>query len=153
MSQEKGKIPEKLLKAMELDERTVENEWQQLTAFSKNLVTIRVRDPSNRARFLDVKARMLKDREISEYRKRLRQINPQLATAKGPEQVELTPEEDDKLSALWDEFISKATDIPKEKLAEMGNQKIRAALLIGIIKASVPDEQEIQELAKFRGSE
>jgi hypothetical protein len=151
MSQEK--IPEKLLKAMQIDEQTIQHEYENLTAFSKALFTVRVRDPTNRARFADIKARMLKDYEISEYTKKLRDINPQLATAKDPKEVQLTPEENDKLTVLWDEFISKATSIPKEKLTEIGNQKIRAALLVGILRASVPSEEEIAELGKFRGNE
>ena len=65
-------------------------------------------------------------------------------------EVQLTPEENDELAVLWDEFISKATGIPKDKLTELGNQKIRAALLLGILKASIPSEEEIEELKKFR---
>ena len=153
MSQEKGKIPEKLLKAMELDQQTIEHEYETLTAFSKGLFTVRVRDPTNRAKFVDIKARMLKDFEITEYQKRLRQINPELAKATDPNQVLLTPEENEKLRSLWDEFISKATGIPKDKLTEIGNEIIRAALLIGIIRQSVPSKEEIGELSKFRGNE
>jgi hypothetical protein len=49
-----------------------------------------------------------------------------------------------------DRYISLATGIPEEKLKEIANIRIRSALMIGLLKGSVPDKKEIEEIQKFR---
>jgi hypothetical protein len=137
----------KLLEAMHKDEATVQKELASLTSLSTALIQIRVKLGKSET---VVMARRLRRTEISAYLKRQGLINPALKTAKRPQDANLTPEENDKLYALIDETITLATGLPKEKLAEIDNDKIRAALLVGILRASEPSETEIEEMCKFR---
>lgn len=129
------------------DEAMVEREYADLLSLSQAPVKIRVKLGNVEK---DFRARRLRRAEITAYLKKQKMINPALATVKSAEDANLTPEENDKLYALIDETIALATGWSKEKLAEIDNDKIRSALLIGIFRASEPSATELEEMQKFR---
>jgi len=139
----------KLFKAIEEDEQLVEKEIQELTGLANVRLNLQVRIPGS-AKVVSVKARQLKDTEVLSYLREQTKISPDLAKAEQAEDVELTADQQEKLYALMDRYISLATGISEERLREIGNIRIRSALMIGLLKGSVPDKKEIEEIQKFR---
>jgi len=147
-----GEKAEKLFKAMESDEKLIAATLEKLTQLANQPLRIKIKNRAT-GEILDIPARQLKDFEVSAFLKAQAKINPKLLAAKTPQDVELTPEESDKLYELYDEYIQKATGLPKAKLKELGNIPIRVALIIGIMQGSSVTEQELEEIQKFRSNE
>lgn len=141
---------EKLWEAMEEDERIVQDTIEKLTVYSSRRICIKIKDPANANDHVEVHSRRLKQSEILEYNRRLREINPKLPTLKDPASMVLTEEEDQKILDLQDEFIERATKIPRDKLKDDISPKIKLAILIGVLKASTPSEEDVQSIEKFR---
>lgn len=141
----------KVLKTLEKDQKTIEEELQKLRSLASAPVNITVKDPRG-GEGITVKARRLRDREITAYLRQLKEINPALVAVKYPEDLQLPPEDQEKLYDVMDKTIELATGIPAERLAEIGDIRIRSALLKGIMKASTPSEEELEDLKLFRGA-
>lgn len=143
-------LSDKLQKAMEEDEKLVEDTVQKLITLANRPVRIKIHDPAIEGDYVEVRARILTEPELLEYAEKLGKINPALQTMKDPNEVPLSPEENSQLNNLRDEFIEKATGISKEDLDKIGSAKIKTALFLGIIKASSPDEEDLGKIQKFR---
>jgi hypothetical protein len=145
---------EKLFKALKDDEALIEHELTILGSLAQQVITVQVYDRLTKTT-IPIKARQFTDEEILRYVEEEGEIDKRLATAISPEEakkIPLTPDQNRKLYALMDKYIELATGIPAEKLKERtkGNVRIRTALFTAILRASMPTEEEIEEIGKFR---
>lgn len=147
-----GEKTEKLFKAMEADEKLVEATMDKLTQLANQPLRIKIKNRAT-SEIIEIPARQLKDFEVSAFLKAQAKINPKILTATSPSDVGLSPEESDKLYELYDEYIQKATGLPKAKLRELGSIPIRFALIMGIMQGSSMTTKELEEIQKFRSDE
>ena len=143
---------EKFLKAMTEDEKLAQATLAKLTQLANQPLKVKIKNRAT-GEIIEIPARQLKDYEVSAFMKAQAKINSKLLTAKTPNEVALTPEESDQLYALYDEYIQKATGLPKTELNKLGSIPIRFALILGILKGSSMTDQELEEILKFRPDE
>jgi hypothetical protein len=144
----------KLLGAMQKDEAyQLLATMETLQQFSEIPIHIRVHSPTTPDKWVNIKGRPLKDFEMVEYLRKLGQIRMELITAKNPVDVALTPDELERMHNLFDEYITLSTGLPKEFLTTLGDNRTRYQLFKGIMIASQPSEQDLENIKKFRGDQ
>lgn len=143
-------VEPKLLRAAEEDEAANERAYEQLLAFAHRRLKIRIKDPAASDRDIIVSARILEEPELAEYSRRLWAINPELIKAKKAEDIVLTPQENEKLTALHYDYVSKATGYTVDQVKALGNRKVISTLLLSILRQSNPSKEELEEISKFR---
>jgi len=94
---------------------------------------------------LKIPGRRFKDVEVTQLKKRLNKINPGILQGKSSE---VTPEQEETARGVIDEYIELSTHIPKEKLAEIGSDKIRLSLLLTILEDSTLTENDLNKFRK-----
>jgi hypothetical protein len=121
-----------------------------LQHFADIPLKITVRNPATPDKGVEIIGRPLRDREIIEYWRKLAAINQRLAVAQDPSEVQLTPEELEKVQALFDEYIQLSTGIPTDFLKDLGDSRIRHQLFRGIMIGSQPKVSDVEASKKFR---
>lgn len=136
-------MEQRLEQAFENMEKTITETLMKLRALANQKVFITVKLPN--AEEVKVQARRLKDWEIVElyraiegYAQDNQSIN-QLSSA-----VLL------KVMEKFDELISRATGLPAEELKQLGDLRIRMALIAGLLEASIPSPEELEHIKFFR---
>jgi len=94
---------------------------------------------------LRIPGRRLKDVEVTQLKKRLNIVSPKILQGKS---LEVTPEEEAQGRMVIDEYIELSTHIPKEKLKELGSDKIRLSLLLAILEESSLTEIDLMKFRK-----
>jgi hypothetical protein len=136
----------KLFAAMAKDEAESQAELSRLLTARDRPVMIRIHDGSQ---IIEVKIRELHSSELATYRAELMKINPELGNPMA-EPPRFTPEQLQKIQDISDKYILLATGWPKDALEKLDSEKLRAALLKGIMQASQFSKEDLEKLENFR---
>jgi len=137
---------EKLFRAMEKDEKLIEDEHAALLNADTKPVIIRIKTHSGE---IPIQIRTLKEKEFREFRRELGRINPKLLSIKDLAEIPVTVEEDEKVGHLVERYIFLASGLSQEKLKDY-SPRIRRAIWEGILRASLMTPDELEQIQKFR---
>lgn len=114
---------------------------KKLREIAGRRITIHVKVPG--AEPVVVTARRLKDWEVIEVYRALEQHG-------GREPKTFTADGLSNIMARFDEVISRATGIPVQELKQLGDLRIRLGLINGLLEASIPSPEELEQIRFFR---
>ena len=136
---------EKLFRAMEKDEKLIENEHAALLNADTKPVIIRIKTHSGE---IPIQIRTLKEKEFRAFRRELGSINPKLLSIKDLAEIPVTVEEDEKVGHLVEQYIFLASGLSQERLKEY-SPRIRRAIWEGILRASLMTPDELEQVQNF----
>jgi len=140
---------ERLLKAMEADEKQREEIKAKLLIARDRPLEIRIPRPGMDD--IVIPTRRLRGAELLNMTREFNKISPKLTTANELEIVPLTPDENQRAYDVMDRYIALATGIEQEWLTkELDDVRLRKALLQGIIEGSSFAPEDKEALSKFR---
>jgi hypothetical protein len=152
MSEDKNKAElRKLLGAMTKDEQDeLLTRMEVLQSFADVPIHIRVHSPVTPDKTVDIRGRSLKDAEMIQCMRDMAKIRPELVTAKDQTDVQLLPDEVEKLHDVFDHYIEVSTRLPVAFIKQLGDDRTRYQLFKGIMQASQPSQQDLENAKKFR---
>jgi hypothetical protein len=137
---------EKLLRAIEKDEKLVEEEHAALMNADTKPVIIRIKTHSGE---IPIQIRTLKEKQLRAFRRDLAKINSNLLSIKDLADIPVTVEEDEKIGELVERYIYLASGLSHEKQEEY-SPRIRRAIWEGILRASMMTAEDLERIQKFR---
>jgi len=142
----------KLEAAMSEDEKLVRNMTDGLINTAKRKIHFNIINRNKPGNYTECVARPWKNSEITEMRQRLEEINHAYVTAGPNDTVVCTADQQKKINALTDEFISRATQIPLDVLRReiTEDQDLQAQLFHNILIRSIPSSEQMEALELFR---
>jgi len=139
---------EKLMKAMQDDEKVKQSIKAKLMAARDRPLQVRLKMPG--CDDILIPSRKLRGTELINMTREFNEINPKLTSAEKLEMVELTPDENQKAYEVMDRYIELATGVEMEFLKQLDDVRIRIGLLNGIVQGSSLSPSEMEALKNFR---